>query len=262
MIKQKHLSNHVVVLAWSMGGNVEAAVGEAFQKAGVNLDSFIGLSAVTPLSYLGQKIKGANGDDMLPNHLLNAKPFFNFFGKLLDEQSTYNDHEIIPKQVYLNEFIGNLPVALEAQGYHFEGDKFVFNLQKTLDDSGVFHFEHTPWIGLISDDSSSIPRITLIDLSAWHFIRNEMLYVQYLTRIAQNQDPHGFAKIKRLLAQIDRLLTKTVHGNHFFFVGKKGARETAEKVEILMQEIQDMKRNMPRPSLPKQVDSNLYRLLK
>lgn len=244
LVDKNHLSNHVVVLAWSMGGNIEESVSEAFQKAHISVDSFIGLSAVTPLSYIDQKIKGVIGNEMLLNNLLDEKPFFNFFEKLLDEQNKYNGHKIIPKKVYENEFIGNIPVALEAQGYHFMHDKFVFNIQETLDDSGVFHFENTPWIGLISDDSATIPRITLTDTSAWNFIRSEMLYVQYLDHINMDENPNKFSEIKQILTRIQQQFSETAHGTHFFFVGKKGARETAQKVEIIMQRINVMKQNL------------------
>lgn len=248
IIDKNHLSNHVVVLGWSMGGNIEESIEEAFEKLDIKMDSFIGLSAVTPLSYLGQTIKGFKGNDMLPNQLLNEKPFFNLFAQLLEEQSKYNGHEIIPKNIYLNEFIGNIPVALQGQGYRFAHNKFEFDMQYSLDDSGVFRFEHTPWIGLISDDSSEIPKITLIDPSAWNFIRSEMLYAQYITAININSNFDKYAEIKRILIEMPQYLSETVHGNHFFFVGKKGAFETVEKIEFIMKRINASKQKLDQPS--------------
>ena len=242
IIDQNHLSTHVVVLGWSMGGNVEESVGEAFEKLHINVDSFIGLSAVTPISYIGQKIKGLKGNDMLQNKLLDERPFFNMFAKLVEEQNIYNGHEVISKDVYLKEFIGNFPVALAGQGYHLAENKFESNIQYSLDDSGVFHFDHTPWIGLISDDSSEIPKITLIDPSAWNFIRNEMLYSKYISHMNMNLNKYESTQI--LLDQIPQLLSETVHGNHFFFVGMKGARETAQKIEIIMQRINATKQKL------------------
>ncbi len=242
IIDQNNLSNHVVVLGWSMGGNIEESVGEAFEKAHINVDSFIGLSAVTPISYIGQKIKNLKGNDMLPNQLLDERPFFDVFASLVEEQNKYNGHEIIPKKVFLNEFIGNIPVALAGQGYHFTHNKFEFNIQYSIGDSGVLHFNHTPWIGLINDDSSEIPKITLIDPSAWNYIRSEMLYAQYVSHINMNSNSSNYAATKRILTQIPQYFSETVHGNHFFFVGKKGARETAQKIELIMQHINVTKR--------------------
>lgn len=240
IITQNHLSNHVVIVAWSMGGNLETAVSEALNKSHINMDAFIGLSAVTPLSYLGQSIKGYKGNKMLPNELLDASVYFPFFFKFIEEQNTYNGHTIIPKEIYQKEFLGNFPVAIEAQGYQFMKGKFVYDVKKTLEDSSVLDFAHTPWIGLITDDSFSIPRIVLIDTSAWKFIRREMLFTQYITQISiKNLDT--FNAIKKLLTQIDETFSEKVHGNHFFFVGKKGARDTAQKIELIMQRILNTK---------------------
>jgi hypothetical protein len=244
IIDENNLSNHVVVLGWSMGGNIEESIGEAFEKTHINVDSFIGLSAVTPISYIGQKIKGLKGNDMLPNQLLDERSFFGVFANLIEEQSKYNGHEIIPKKVYLNEFLGNIPVALSGQGYHLTDNKFEFNIQYSIDDSGVFHFNHTPWIGLINDDSSEIPKITLIDPSAWNYIRSEMLYAQYIARINLNAKPGKYAAMQQILNQTPQYLSETVHGNHFFFVGQKGASETAQKIELIMQRIDAMKQKI------------------
>lgn len=244
IIEKNHLSNHVVVLGWSMGGNIEESVAEAFEKLHINVDSFIGLSAVTPLSYLGQTIKGSKGNNMLPNQLLNEQPFFNIFAQLVEQQSKYNGHDIIPKNVYLNEFLGNIPVALQGQGYRLADNKFEFDMQYSLDDSGVFRFDHTPWIGLISDDSSMMPKITLIDPSAWNYIRSEMLYAQYISSNNMNANPDGYAATKQVLVTLPQYLSETVHGNHFFFVGKKGARETAQKIELIMQHINATKQKL------------------
>jgi hypothetical protein len=241
IIDQNNLSQHVVILGWSMGGNIEESVGEAFEKKHISIDSFIGLSAVTPISYLGQKILGLKGNKMLPNQLLDERNFFNLFADAIEEQNKYNGHEIIPRKLYLAEFIGNIPVALAGQGYYFTKNKFEFNVKKDFYDSGVFDFESTPWICLINDDSPGIPRITLIDPNAWNFIRSEMLYAQYISKIDISKNLDKYIITSRLLNQVPQYLSENVHGNHFFFVGKKGAHETEEKIELMLQHVNEMK---------------------
>ncbi|MES2615602.1 MAG: hypothetical protein V4591_09325 [Bdellovibrionota bacterium] len=249
IVKTNHLSGHVVVLAWSMGGNIEESVQESLTKARLNCDQFIGLSAVTPLSYLGQKIKGFDGNRMLPNQLLDQKVFTNLFKKLIDEQGKYNNHEIISAKIYENEFIGNIPVALQGQGYFLGKNKFEFNMQKALEDSGVFNYAQTPWIGLINDDSASVPKIALVDPSGWNFIRSEMLFQQYLFYTNIESNSAKFAIAKRILSQIPQHFSDTVHGNHFFFVGKVGARDTVQKAEVLMQRMNATKQNLVKLAL-------------
>lgn len=241
IINENHLSPHVVLIGWSMGGNVEEAATEALEKRNIRVEAFIGLSAVTPLSYMGQTIKGYKGNEMLPNKLLDARYFYKFFIQLMAEQSTYNGHEIIPEQIYIHQFLGSFPVALEGQGYYFMNNRFVFDPKRILDDSGVFRFEHTPWIALVHDDSIGIPKITLIDVSAWNYLRSEMIYSKYMDSSNISNKPDQFLEAKNILNQSPQFLSASVHGNHFFFVGKQGAEETAKKIILILQHVYSMK---------------------
>lgn len=242
-IEQNHLPKHVVVLGWSMAGNVEESVTEALEKKQINVDAFIGLSAVTPISYLGQEINGFKGNKLLSNQLLDERLFFNLFAQLIAEQSKYNGHEIIPRKVYLNEFLGNIPVALEGQGYHMAEDKPEFSFEYAINDSGIFHFNHTPWIGLINDDSSTLPKIAFVDTAAWNYISREMLYAQYFSQPKLNS-PSNYAENKQLLQYLPQNFSATVHGNHFFFVGKFGAQETADTIELIIKQIDVVKQKL------------------
>src|SRR6266540_2581113 len=114
-------------------------------------------------------------------------------------------------EIYTLSLHDALPIC---QGYYFNQGKFELNIQKAIEDSGVLRFDHTPWIGLISDDSTSIPRITLIDVTAWDFLRSEMLYTQYLAHINMSKNPVLFSAAKKLLKQIPMQLSEKVHGNH------------------------------------------------
>jgi hypothetical protein len=243
MVDENHLSTHIVVLGWSMAGNIEESVQEALSNQHLILDAFIGLSAVQPLnSVLPNPEYGP--DKILPNYLLERKSAANLYLKMLAEQNTYNGHEIIPVKIYLNDVVGNYPVALHADGYRLNKNTFEFNQQKTFEDTGVFDYAHTPWIGLINDDATDLVKIALIDPSGWSFLRNEMLFHQYVSYMSIEKNPNKYAVVKRMLGQIPQHFSDTVHGNHFFFVGKKGARETAQKVEILMQRIEMTKQNL------------------
>lgn len=243
IIDQNRLSSHVVVLAWGMAGNIEEAVEEAFNKNRVLCDEFIGLSAMSPLSNL-VPTKGKDNNPILPNLMVDKKPLLNWFLNLVEEQNKFNGREIIPAKIYTEDFFGNFPVALEAKGYFLNGNKFEYNLQKTIEDTGVFNFNNTPWLGFLNDNSSSAAKVAIFDTNAWDYIRSEMIYSQYVYYINIAENQNKFLTIKRIMSQIPQHFSDTVGGNYLFFLGKKGALVTVEKVDLLLQRMNATKKNI------------------
>lgn len=242
LIQQNHLSPHIVVLGWSMGGSIENVINEAATKQGLKVDLFIGLSAVPPLPYIMQSGIYSATKMNSKNGLAIRKPLYDAFINLLKEQNDYNGHEIIPKQLYLNEFVGDIPVALEANGYNYEGGKFLENSQITIKDSAVFNFATTPWLALIKDDAPSAAKIVLIDPASWNFLRSEMLYHVYLNQLNLAKAPQStWLSLNKFFDTLPAALTLTVHGNHFFFVGEKGAKQTVTDVDILLNKTEQLK---------------------
>lgn len=246
-INENKLTNRIVILGWSMGGSIEEAVTAAAEKRGLKVDLFIGLAAVPPLPYMMQS-GPFETNIMRPNHLANRSALIPIFLQLLEKQNSYNQHVIIPKSVYLSQFIGDIPAEIAAEGYSYQDGQLVKNIQHTLSDGGVFNFNETPLIALIEDDSPTTAKISLIDPAGWNFIRAEMIYSHYLknkdlSKLTQQQ----WNEVIHLVDKIPQIFKLTVHGNHFFFVGEKGAAESANKIEELLsrsQQIQDQIKNM------------------
>ena len=244
IIRENHLGKHIIVAGWSMGGSVEEAVNVAAKQSGLTVDVFIGLAAVPPLPYIMQS-GPYSANTMLPNKLADRAPLTSIFTTLVEEQNKYNQHTVIPRDIYLNEFIGNIPAALTAEGFHYRNGKFVHDINATLTDSGVYNFAETPWIALIRDDAQSTAKLSLIDPASWNFIRAEMIYKNYLgkhdlTILSEEK----WRALSTLVNDLPNNLTLTVHGNHFFFVGEKGAKATAEKIDELVARISKIKKQL------------------
>lgn len=234
VINKEHLSKNIIIVGWSMAGSTIQTANLAAEKNGLHLELFIGLSAVPPIPYIMQDSPLVM-NKMLPNHLADRTELYPWFYKWMQEQSDYNGHEIISKEIYLSQFLGNIPIAIGAEGYHYENNKFIFNIDKTIKESGVFDFSKLPWIAQIHDDSPVTMKISMIDPYSWYFILTQMLYQNYLNKIdSKAPKTANFDKIRGLIDNIPTKLTMTVHGNHMFFVGQKGAKETADKVEDLI----------------------------
>jgi pimeloyl-ACP methyl ester carboxylesterase len=243
-ITKNNLSNHLILVAWSMGGSIAQSFNAAAQKNGLQVDFFVGLSAVPPIPYIMQS--GAYGaNKMLPNGLADRKPIYALFTNLLQDQNKYNQHIIIPKEIYQTQFLGNIPVDLVAAGNRYENDKFINDMPGTLEDGGTFKFSDYPWITLIRDDSPTAAKIVLADPASWNFIRAEMVYHNYLAN--KNLTKLSDKQWHQVMSTMDKLaqnLTLTVHGNHFFFVGEIGAKETAHDISILAARVKQVKQSL------------------
>ena len=239
-IKQHRLSKKIIVLGWSMGGSVEQSVYAAAQKHGLEMEAFIGLAAVAPLPFIMQS--GPFDTSIMAEHKLAKRDkLFPWFKDQLTIQNKLNGHKIIPKRLYHDEFLGNIPAALAAEGYFLNDGKFIKNNEMTYQDSGVFDFANTPWIALVVDDAKDDAKISLIEPYTWNFIRAEMVYQRYLkSGIAQEK----WSAMQDLVKKMPSQLTTTVHGTHFFFVGELGAKNTALQIEILTNRIKLLKRQL------------------
>src|SRR5262249_36005479 len=144
IVKNK-LSNHVILVGWSMGGSIVASFTAAARQNGLQIDLFVGLSAVPPIPYIMQSGPYA-AKNMLASGLADRKPIFNLFTQLLQEQSKYNRHEIIPERIYQSQFLGNIPIDLLASGKGYENNKFVTDILGSFKDAGTWQFSSYPWI--------------------------------------------------------------------------------------------------------------------
>ncbi len=234
IINKERLSNNIIIVGWSMAGSVVQTANLAAQKNGLHLQLFIGLSAVPPIPYI-MKNSPLIMNKMLENHLADRTSLYPWFYKWIEEQNQYNGHTIIPREIYLSQFLGSIPIALGAEGYHYENQKFIFNIDKTIQESGVFDFEKMPLIAQIHDDSPVTMKISTIDPYSWYFLLTQMLYQNYLIHINNaTLDVVSYEKLNNFFNKIPAQLTMTVHGNHMFFVGQKGAKETAIKIDDLI----------------------------
>ncbi len=230
------LSKHIVVVGWSMGGSIAEPIAVAAKANGLAIDCFIALDAVPGNPYIMQS--GAfSPSKQLANGLADRTPLFGWFIEALIEQNKLNGHEIISEDLYKKEYLGNIPVNIEASEIRYDSitGKFIKSPGAAIVDSGVFGREgNFPIVGVITSTDPENYRISLTNQAEWDRIAAFRLAVLLPP---DKLNPVEYQKYRKLLVNLHTLLSREVDGNHFFFLGEKGAKETATQIESILETV-------------------------
>jgi hypothetical protein len=218
---QYQLSNEIILVTWSMGGNITQAFSERAKQQTLKLKLAVGLSAIIPMPNVFDF-----GDITLDqNHLVDRTDCFVRYMSNIEQQSELNGHEILSKENYLSDFVGNTPLNLMGTEAQFHAGSQTTDPLAAIKDLGAYRYDELPMMANLHDDSLSGEIINLTDTANWRMLRNNMLLSHLKTDLSQDQ----IAEIHALIRD-DSALTKRIHGTHFFFVGEKGAKETVSHI--------------------------------
>ena len=228
LIKRNKLPDHVIIAAWSMAGVSASALSDAAYHQGLTIDLFVSLAATPPLPDLISDQE--NTIRQLPNGLsdritLRTKRFLAF----IHEENDLNKHIIIPDNIYKSDFLTNVPVNLLNTAIRYQKGNFVKNFSANIADTHTFHYANYPFIAVIHGDSLSDAQHVLTDKMTWFMLASQMIYrrckfFQEGVPIANNKWQH----IRTLIDSLPEQFLITIPGNHFFFIGEKGAKNTVD----------------------------------
>ncbi len=240
VIDAQALTKRVIICGWSMGGKIAASVGRAAKAKGFTIDAFVAMSADPPVPGFLPAANGAN-IRMTSAGYADREPIYNWFFNAVDQQNAYNDHTIIPQDIYRRDFLGATPVALIDSGLVFQDNKFVENVSLALRTGGTFDFADYPFPVVVHDNSADDAENALLDPGDWAFIRNRVLVEKYKGETAYTDltEPQ-WERLRLMVGSSGSDFTETVEGNHFFFIGSIGARTTVEKILRLYARVQSI----------------------
>lgn len=239
IIQQYHLSHHVILAVWSMGGIITPEYNKIAKRNKLNVVA-ISLSATPPISDLipqqNQTVRFLKNGLSDRVKLRSAR-----FLKFLSEENSINKKITIPKKIYLSAFLGNTPVALLNTAYTPENKKITFNALTELKDSDGLSFRDYPITGIIHGDSVSDMQHVIGDQYTWMFLNQQAIYRNYFC----GKDLLGWSKTEREMAvyKINKMeagMSCVVRGGHFFFVGRYGAEKTAACINALYYKIEKL----------------------
>ncbi|KAL1961485.1 hypothetical protein VTN77DRAFT_1823 [Rasamsonia byssochlamydoides] len=273
--------DEVILLAWSMGGKILKPFVASARECGFHVKLFVALAAtpggITGLRAYPRQIRRTE------NGYATCAGFDESFLRQIHEQWRLEQEQdenvpaIIDDEVFLREYIGYTPVRLTSWGLTYPDDSNNNNIDsasnKNTDESGFIPDEWEalrdagptdkdirgyPFIGSIRPTSILDMRHTLCDSANWGMILTLKLTADVTKALSNSHSSSpsfssgSHSEKDTYWQQLTHLIhsapaemtTETVHGTHFFFLGRTGARETAEAIVRLIEKMERIQGQM------------------
>lgn len=253
VITEHNLSRCVVILAWSMAGKLLHLVTAEAKRLDIKVRLFVSLAATPALPGLLPVVTKPQLDRTPAGYASNPLSE-SVVLRQLDEQAKINqDHEqkshihIIDPVIYKRDYFGATPIGLAASRVRYDADKNDFvkdNDWNFINDAQAHDYKNLPTLAAIYPTSALDFRHAMTDKATWSFLMIQRItsiltqdgtasaYQQSVDSSATTLSLAGFRfqELQRVVLNIPELMTAEILGNHFFFIGESGAKETVETV--------------------------------
>ncbi|MGY2803931.1 hypothetical protein [Bradyrhizobium sp. USDA 4506] len=226
----------VAVAMWSMAGRSVAAVNTALKGHGIDAVCFLSLAASPPIA--GLNLVQPGGDPLTPDGLWTGGVYIDGFLPSLSYQNQINGHRILDERLYLEQYLCNTPVMLRGTPQRFSGAGSFWNLEDAHDDMRASSFSEFPLTATISPTDRSDDGHALGDPVNWTFFNIQKIRAQAR---ALDFDAERWSRLRALTRTLPSRLSRDVDGGHFFFVGARGAAETAHHITELYSEVRNLR---------------------
>lgn len=234
------LRQEVIACGWSMGGRIVHSLNAALTARSITMQSFIsvaatpampGIASINP-QYLTIRPSGfLDYRSALPD---STKTYADRFGEDLQRHCSQEGRESIPLSLYKEEFLTETPVSLLGEGKRFSQEGFYHAIGEAVTDLGTFDFSEWPIVGMIVPTSPYDAYHVLGDQARWSYFNTQKILHDWLRPFnypALSADEWHY--LCNLVTNANHTLVEHVFGNHFFFVGERGARKTASAIARL-----------------------------
>lgn len=232
-IDEHRLTNRIIVVGWSMGGRIAEPITEAAEAAGLDVAFFVSLSATPGVT--GLVNMKATFPTTANGYADRSNAYPAFLKQLAAENALNGGRVIIDEESYRNDYVGDIPIGLEGYGLHYRDGQFVRDYWADEEDFRVHEYGKLPYIAMFMPDQPLDARHALTDQSTWGLL---MVHKISENLAAAKVDLNGMPR-DRWLALVDLVrgaperLSVEIAGNHFFFVGETGARQTATALKTM-----------------------------
>lgn len=246
IIDEHELKGKTIVGVWSMAGKSVQPYAEAAAELEVDHDFHVALASTPPLltaSAMARPIiMHESGMIKTPEGAPRAT-------RELQEISEYNDRvePIISKELWISQYGGHTPSQLQGRGLRYDKKQNKITRDYWADMQDTKFFEtNFPFVATITPSWNNDARHVLTDHATWNYFNANKVFYEYVgggngAQDLTREQLHKYRDISRGLAQ---RLTIDVEGNHFFFIGEKGAKATADAIVELEKRIADVKADL------------------
>ncbi|MDP5220569.1 hypothetical protein Q5Y75_25615 [Ruegeria sp. 2205SS24-7] len=235
-VDKHNLSGEIIVLGWSAGGQIAQSVYEASEANGLDMSLYVSLASTPPIPLL---LAAPGAISKADNGLSKAPQFYDLFEKYVTAQNELNGHVIFPWESFESDVLGDIPVALNAImiASRYENGGFVEDLDWAMADTGALKVTDFPFVVTISGNKVLDNDHALTDRGNWGIYQVQHLYRNIVLPALSKSEAINPENWQNLMDQMSYAtsgaLNARVPGNHFFWYGEVGARETVAKVEML-----------------------------
>lgn len=238
VVKRHGLPGRVVLISWSMGGRIVVPYSVALRSLGLDVDLYVSLVATPGLHGMRPPPPGIESSESGYGAFVNMSNLF--LAQIHEQQANFNgDRTIIPDDVYVREYFGYTPVSLAGWNLRYDpnshGKAFIEDYWTSTKDAATDQAEHLPMIASLTGNSILDTRHVIMDQATWTF-----MLTQRFTRIIETTKGKNkltqarFEKLAEMVHSLPQKISKTIPGNHYFFLGERGARETAGAIVELL----------------------------
>ena len=242
-VDDNKLSKRIILVVWSNAGRSPQSFNEAAVNLGLEVDFCTSFSATPPSaavttmppespSFLMKTQKAKNG------YMGLSRRYDDWYDQVRSNSS--EDREIIPKEIYRSDYVGDMPVNLIGLGMKYQDGGFVASGLTFIEDSKAYDLSGFPLMTTIVTDNAVDSRHALTDQALWASFLIGKVYVDYIekTKVDVAAMPNEkWQAVLRVIRTAPRQLSVGTSGNHFFFVGEPGARRTAQSIMMLEERV-------------------------
>ena len=244
VLEERGLTGPVIVAVWSMGGKSVQPFGEAALELGIELDFHVSLAATPPLP----NSVNMNGRIQMHESGLGLRPdgAAGAVNALAANAKENGREEIIPADILNSDYIGHWPVQLTGTGLRYDGQSHAFYRDHWADmqDTKFYALDY-PLVAMLVPGQQD-PRHAVTDRATWGYINSNTLFFGYAggERQSGSLPEDRFNRLTELARDAYTQLAIDIGGNHFFFVGEKGAKETVAAIMELERRVHQLKADL------------------
>lgn len=240
IVLEHNLPGRIVLLGWSMGGKILEPFTTAAKGLNLSVELFISLASTPGIYGLRGKVPLM---EQTKAGYVAYKGIIDRMVRTIHEQSLSGSSsgDIIPDDVYLRDYLGYTPVGLTSWGFRFSYQNGVASLIKdeweVVEDSRADNFGNLPFMTAIYGSSPEDLRHTVADKATWGLMLTYKLLAdieRYKAEAGPGQlvNDDNWIKLLALVHSAPDEMSNIIDGTHLFFLGDRGARTTADLIEL------------------------------